>query len=123
VPLLDNRLVEQLFSIHGRQKLNRAVAKPLLVGAVKAELPYEIVHRRKQGFTFPFEHWLRNQMRDEVETSFSTRNDSPLWAAIDRSSAVNVWRDFQNGRTSWSRPWSLHVLQRWCMQNQVCAAA
>jgi asparagine synthase (glutamine-hydrolysing) len=123
VPLLDNRLVEQLLSIPGRQKLNRAVPKPLLVGAVKAELPYEIVHRRKQGFTFPFEHWLRNQMRDEVETSFSTRNDSPLWAAIDRSSAVNVWRDFQNGRTSWSRPWSLHVLQRWCMQNQVCAAA
>jgi asparagine synthase (glutamine-hydrolysing) len=122
VPLLDNRLAEQLFSIPGRQKLNRAVPKPLLLGAVKSELPHEIVHRRKQGFTFPFEHWLRNQMRDEVESSFSARNDSPLWAAIDRRAALNVWKDFQNGRTSWSRPWSLHVLQRWCEKNQITVA-
>jgi hypothetical protein len=32
-----------------------------------------------------------------------------------------VWTDFQNGRTSWSRPWSLHVLQRWCERNEVSA--
>jgi hypothetical protein len=25
-----------------------------------------------------------------------------------------VWKDFLEGKTSWSRPWSLFVLQRWC---------
>lgn len=119
VPLIDNQLADLLFSIPGRQKINRAMPKPLLVGAVKSELPHEIIHRRKQGFAFPFERWLRNQMRNEVESSFSRRTDSPLWAAINYDAALNVWKDFQNGRTSWSRPWSLHVLQRWCIQNQV----
>lgn len=123
VPLIDNRLAERLFAVPGAQNMNRTTPKPLLVAAVQSELPREIVHRRKQGFTFPFEHWLRNQMRDAVEGSFSRKKDGPIWTAIDHGSAVNIWDDFQRGRTSWSRPWSLHVLQRWCIQNQVCGAS
>ena len=34
------------------------------------------------------------------------------------SSAVSeVWNRFLAGQTSWSRPWSLFVLKRWCAQN------
>jgi hypothetical protein len=25
-----------------------------------------------------------------------------------------VWDNFQRGRTTWSRPWSLYVLNEWC---------
>jgi asparagine synthase (glutamine-hydrolysing) len=93
--------------------------KSLLVGAVRSELPEQIIYRKKQGFTFPFEHWIRNQMRDEVEQSISRIADGPLAGAIKPEAARQVWTDFQNGRTSWSRPWALHVLQRWCERNQV----
>ena len=119
VPLIDNRLADRLFSIPGSLKISRTSPKPLLVAAVKGELPQEVVHHRKQGFTFPFEHWLRNQMRSDVDRSFLRSNGSPLWDVIDHEAALKVWRGFQNGRTSWSRPWSLHVLHRWCLQNQV----
>ena len=121
VPLIDHRLAEALFSIPGSQKLSRTTPKPLLVGAVRAELPEQIIYRKKQGFTFPFEHWLRNQMRDEVEQSISHITDGPLRGAINPDAALQVWNDFERGRTSWSRPWSLHVLQRWCERNQVFA--
>jgi asparagine synthase (glutamine-hydrolysing) len=119
VPLIDHRLAETLFSIPGSRKLSRTIPKPLLVGAVRSELPDQIIHRKKQGFTFPFEHWLRNQMRDEVEQSIAHIADGPLQGAIEPAAAMQVWNDFQRGRTSWSRPWSLHVLQCWCERNQV----
>jgi asparagine synthase (glutamine-hydrolysing) len=119
VPLIDHRLAETLFSIPGSQKLSRTTPKPLLVGAVRSELPEQIIYRKKQGFTFPFERWLRNQMRDEVAQSISRIADGPLQGAISPDAALQVWNDFQHGRTSWSRPWSLHVLQRWCERNQV----
>jgi asparagine synthase (glutamine-hydrolysing) len=119
VPLVDHRLVETLFSIPGPQKLSQTTPKPLLVGAVRSELPEQIIYRKKQGFTFPFEHWMRNQMREEVEQSISRMADGPLSGAINPEAARQVWTDFQHGRTSWSRPWALHVLQRWCERNQV----
>jgi asparagine synthase (glutamine-hydrolysing) len=121
VPLVDHRLAETLFSIPGSRKLSRTIPKPLLVGAVRSELPARVVCRKKQGFTFPFEHWLRNQMRDEVEQSIANIAAGPLQGAIEPAAAKQVWSDFQRGRTSWSRPWSLHVLQRWCERNQVFA--
>ncbi|HTJ86876.1 MAG TPA: asparagine synthase (glutamine-hydrolyzing) [Terriglobales bacterium] len=121
VPLIDHRLAETLFSIPGRQKLSRTTPKPLLVGAVRSELPEQIIHRKKQGFTFPFEHWLRNQMRAEIERSIARIADGPLSGAVSPEAALQVWNDFQHGRTSWSRPWSLHVLQRWCERNEVFA--
>jgi asparagine synthase (glutamine-hydrolysing) len=121
VPLIDHRLAETMFSIPGPHKLDRNVPKPFLVRAVQAELPDQIIHRRKRGFTFPFERWLRNQMRAEVEQSISGIGDGPLNAVINCNAAIDVWRDFHACRTWWSRPWSLHVLEQWCERNGVAA--
>lgn len=121
VPLIDPRLAEKMFMTPGRFKMERGTPKPMLVNAVRSELPQTIVHRKKQGFTFPFEHWLRNQMRAGLEQSIAGIKSGPLAGLVDPSAASNVWRDFESGRTSWSRPWSLHVLQRWCERNQIVA--
>jgi asparagine synthase (glutamine-hydrolysing) len=122
VPLIDPRLAECMFSVPGRRKLDKRVPKPLLVNAVEPDLPPEIIHRRKQGFTFPFERWLRDQAGSEVERSIRRIANGPLSGAIDSSAASQVWLDFQRGLRSWSRPWALHVLQKWCEHNQVFAA-
>jgi len=119
VPLIDQTLATGLLSIPGRRKLTGRTPKPLLVGAVRAELPDEIIYRRKRGFTLPFEHWLKHEMRQEVEQSIHAIPEGPLGAVLDRGAVKQVWTDFLEGRTSWSRPWSLHVLQRWCHQNGV----
>ena len=36
-------------------------------------------------------------------------------------SVTQVWDDFLSQRTSWSRVWSLYVLERWCELNSVSA--
>lgn len=119
VPLIDPQLAEKILMVPGQFKMDRGTPKPMLVSAVRSELPDAIVHRKKQGFTFPFEHWLRNEMRDEVQESIAGIAQGPLTAAINADAVSSVWRNFESGRTSWSRPWSLHVLHRWCERNQI----
>ena len=59
VPLIDHPLADKLMALPGTWKLDGNMPKPLLVGALKGALPDEIVHRKKQGFTLPWERWLR----------------------------------------------------------------
>jgi asparagine synthase (glutamine-hydrolysing) len=114
VPLIDHRLAQGLFAIPGSWKLNGAGPKPLLVGALKGALPDEVVHRPKQGFTLPFEHWLRDELRTGVESAIRKLRDGPLASVLDNRAAQSVWADFLSGRTNWSRPWSIYVLENWC---------
>jgi asparagine synthase (glutamine-hydrolysing) len=114
VPLIDHRLAEQMFALPGAWKLDGAVPKPLLVGALGGALPEEIVRRPKRGFTLPFEHWLRDELRSEVQNTLYRTVKGPLASVLDFDAVRHVWEDFQRGVTSWSRPWSLCVLQRWC---------
>jgi asparagine synthase (glutamine-hydrolysing) len=114
VPLLDQHLVKTIMSLPGSWKMNGGLPKPLLVGSLPDPLPNEIVNRPKRGFTLPFELWLRDQMRPAVENAVHRISEGPLGALLNANRAWRVWEDFLCGRTSWSRPWSLYVLQRWC---------
>jgi asparagine synthase (glutamine-hydrolysing) len=121
VPLLDHRLAQTLLEMPGYWKLDQATPKPLLVNALRGALPDNIVHRRKQGFTLPFEHWLKDELRPSMESGMHALASGPLGSVLNREAVRGAWRDFLDGNTSWSRPWSLHVLQRWCDLNCVTA--
>jgi asparagine synthase (glutamine-hydrolysing) len=114
VPLIDHHLAQQVLALPGSWKLAENMPKPMLVKALGGQLPGKIVHRAKRGFTLPFEHWLRDSMRPVMEESLRKICDGALGGIISQSAALRIWEDFLQGRTSWSRPWSLYVLQRWC---------
>jgi asparagine synthase (glutamine-hydrolysing) len=115
VPFLDRALVEACFRIPGNRKLQGGSPKSLLLASLGVDLPTQIVHRPKRGFTLPFERWLRGEMRPVVEDVLLKSN----WdrTTISANSVRKVWNRFLASETSWSRPWSLFVLQRWCEQN------
>src|SRR5208337_66529 len=115
VPFLDRALVEACFRIPGAEKLRGNSPKGLLLASLGVELPREVVNRPKRGFTLPFERWLRGEMKPVVEDALLKSN----WdqTSISASAAREVWDRFLAGETSWSRPWSLFVLKRWCEQN------
>jgi asparagine synthase (glutamine-hydrolysing) len=121
VPLIDHRLAEKLFALPGDWKLGARTPKPLLVGALHGQLPEEIVHRRKRGFTLPFEHWLRDELHAGVESTLGDIAGASLPSVLNAQAVKKIWQDFQAGRTSWSRPWALYVLQRWCELRSVTA--
>jgi asparagine synthase (glutamine-hydrolysing) len=119
VPLIDHELARQILSLPGTLKLDNAIPKPLLVGALRGQLPQEIVHRPKRGVALPLEEWMRDAMRPAVDQAIRKIGDGALGTIISSQAARKVWEDFLAGRTSWSRPWSLYVLQRWC-ERHIC---
>ena len=115
VPLIDHVLAKTVLALPGATKMN-GTPKKLLVEALGGSLPGEIVHRPKRGFTLPFEHWMREELRTEIEPVLSTKRiaDGPLGGLLDANQVQQIWQYFLRGAVSWSRPWSLYVLQRWC---------
>ncbi len=119
VPFLDHALVEFVTRLPGSIKQTAGVSKSLLVDAVADLLPGEVVSQRKRTFTLPWEHWLRGALRKQVETELKTLAPA-LEECLSVRAVGRVWSDFLRGRTSWSRVWSLFVLNRWAQQHLGC---
>jgi asparagine synthase (glutamine-hydrolysing) len=118
VPLIDHLLARAVLALPGAWKLN-GTPKKLLVESLGGSLPPAVVHRPKRGFTLPFEDWMRQELRSEIEPALDARQvaEGPLGDLLDGKQVQQVWKDFLRGAVSWSRPWSLYVLQRWCELN------
>ena len=106
VPLLDTPLVEFVAGLPESAK--RGEKKRLLREAMGELLPREVVEQKKRTFTFPWERWLRGGLGRRVQEGLA----EPA-AGLDPQAVRNVWKEFEAGRTSWSRPWSLFVLNEW----------
>jgi asparagine synthase (glutamine-hydrolysing) len=63
VPLIDHLPAKTVLALPGSWELSGNAPKRLLVEALENSLPREIVHRVKGGFTLPFEHWMRDELR------------------------------------------------------------
>lgn len=66
-PLLDHELVEAVYAIDARTRLDARSYKPLLREAVADLLPPGLLTASKRGFVIPLTLWLRGQLRPLVE--------------------------------------------------------
>jgi asparagine synthase (glutamine-hydrolysing) len=112
VPLLDRELVEYVVALPESWKRRRSSRKSLLADALADVLPPEVVALPKRTFTLPWERWLRGPLHSEVEAGLAEPARA-LQPFLDRAAVRQVWQDFLGRRTSWSRPWSLYVLNQW----------
>ena len=115
VPFLDAPLVEYVLALPENAKRG-ARPKALLIEALGDLLPEEIVTQRKRTFTFPWEHWLRGALGKRVAAGLAEWSPA-LASQLSGDFAQAVWKDFLAGRTTWSRPWSLYVLNEWVKRN------
>jgi asparagine synthase (glutamine-hydrolysing) len=100
-PLVDRDLLRAAARVPAR--LRRAgPAKLHLRQAPHPPLPPALWQRRKQGFTLPFEHWLR---------SGGIPRNLPERACLNPRAVQAVARDFDRGRVHWTRLWALIVLR------------
>lgn len=114
VPYLDHVLLEYVMSIPASQKISRTLPKPLLLAAVRNEMPREIYDRKKMGFTFPWELWLRGRLRGQVEELLQDQAAAEK-AGLNRDACLQLWHDFCAGKKgiTWSRVWGIYILMRW----------
>jgi asparagine synthase (glutamine-hydrolysing) len=116
VPLLDTPLVEFMCALPDEARRQEGRPKALLVDALRDLLPAEIVGQRKRTFTLPWEQWLRGPLRPRLESSFSEMAE-PLREAVKSNGVQAVMQSFLAGKTTWSRPWGIFVLNEWCKRN------
>jgi len=100
-PLVDRELLRAAARVPAG--LRRAgPAKQRLREAPRPPVPAALWQRRKQGFTLPFDRWLRTG-------GIPLKLPEHAWL---RPAAVESLRSgFRAGRLHWSRVWALHVLR------------
>lgn len=103
-PFLNHRLVEDVVALPVDLKVQSARQKPLLVDAVGSGLPRCISDRPKQGFTLPFNIWLR--------AGLCLSDVTAIEMGLDKRAIKKVVLRFEGGQ-NWSRYWALQVLAAW----------
>ncbi|MGZ4089067.1 MAG: asparagine synthetase B family protein, partial [Bacteroidia bacterium] len=117
VPFLDYKLVEYVLSVNDTYKFP-STPKKLLIDSLGDLLPPEIINRPKMGFTLPWKHWLKNELKSFCEQRLDAlkRRDFSNGEGI-----AELWNGFlkDDPKVSWSRIWHLVVLENWLQANAV----
>jgi asparagine synthase (glutamine-hydrolysing) len=117
VPFLDYKLVEYVLSLPDELKYPSA-PKKLLVEACKDLLPDEIYKRKKMGFTFPWQRWMKNELKPFCEKRIT---DLAKRKEFNGEALLELWKRFLNDdpKITWSRIWPLVVLAHWLEKNEI----
>jgi asparagine synthase (glutamine-hydrolysing) len=122
VPFLDTPLVEYVLALPESAKRGSGRPKALLIEALGNLLPEAVVNQPKRTFTFPWEYWMRGKLGERVAVGLGDWAPA-LGEVLDVKFGQSVWRNFLLGRRTWSRPWSLYVLNEWIKRNSTVPTA
>lgn len=116
-PFFDQDLVEFVLSIPDEWK-RPLYPKSLLVESLKPLLPDEIVHRKKQGFLFPWNIWLKKDLRDFCDKHIRNMAQRPF---IKGDHLLAYWHRFLSGdkHIRWQELWLFVSLDYWLEKNHV----
>jgi asparagine synthase (glutamine-hydrolysing) len=117
VPFLDHDLVEYVMGIPDRFKKPHT-PKKLLLDSLGELLPPEIVNRPKMGFTFPWNHWLKNELREFCSDRIHALSKREF---MNGETLLTRWNSFisNDGAVRWPEMWIAVVLEEWMEQNKV----
>ncbi len=114
-PFFDQDLVEFVLSIPDHFKVP-VYPKSLLVESLKPLLPDEIVHRKKQGFVFPWNEWMKKELRAFCENHINLISERDF---IQGDHLKIIWNRFLSGDPDirWQEIWLFVVLDYWMGKN------
>jgi len=125
VPFLDRQLVETALAISPTNHFAGTSGKRLTWRILSDLTQGQAARRRKMGFTFPWQCWLQNSLKDEVAKTLGDRRlyePLALDPAYGRQLLAGLERDER--MQSWQEVWSLFVLLNWHARTGVhCAVA
>jgi asparagine synthase (glutamine-hydrolysing) len=117
VPFLDHNLVTYTLGVPDPYKFPHT-PKKLLTDALGTLIPQEIVERKKMGFTLPWEHWMKHELKDFCSGALTQLGKRE---GFNPRGIQQLWQSFISGSktVTWSRVWHLVVLENWLKQNNV----
>jgi asparagine synthase (glutamine-hydrolysing) len=113
-PLLDHVFVELATRIPARWKLNGRSGKYLLKKlAERIGVPWEVIHRPKQGFGVPLVHWFRNELRSGLR-DILTDPRTLQRGYFNPASVCHLLDEHTRGERDWSLAlWLLLTFELW----------
>ena len=117
VPFLDHRLVEYVLSLSDELKYPE-YPKKLLVDSIKGWIPNEIIHRKKMGFVFPWEDWMKNELQQFCKIAIENLESISIF---NMNNVKLLWENFLKGDDSihWLQIWNLAVIGKWISINNI----
>ena len=114
-PFMDRSLVEYTLGIDERI-FKMSKSKYLLRSVFKNHIPEFVFRKKKMGFTFPWELWMRNELASFCEAtliSFSAR--------IGNDEILAKWKDFVAGKNdlTWAKFWGIVSIEQWIQRNNI----
>jgi asparagine synthase (glutamine-hydrolysing) len=118
VPFFDHDLFSYVLGIPDSLKQAKNVPKKVLVESLGDLLPSEIVYRRKMGFLFPWESWLKNEIAPFCRESIYALGQRDIF---DKQALHQFYERFHKGDKSvrWLQIWLLVVLESWLKKIEV----
>ena len=112
-PFIDSSILELALGLPDNLKQNGRNKKYILKETFKDLLPEATIRFRKQGFDVPVDHWLREDLREDLERLTSK-------AMIERQGLFNydfiqtiLHEHFSGKENHKNKLWNLYVFQKW----------
>lgn len=117
VPFLDYKLVEYVIGLSDKVKYPHT-PKKLLTDATKGLLPENIINRPKMGFTFPWEVWMKTDLKTFCESNIHNLANRD---SFNHDKVLALWNSFlhNSAKTPWYKIWHLVVLENWMQENDI----
>ncbi|MBC7850280.1 MAG: asparagine synthase (glutamine-hydrolyzing) [Chitinophagaceae bacterium] len=116
-PFFDHDLVSFVLRVPDDLKKG-SYPKSLLVESLGDLLPSEIVHRKKQGFLFPWSVWMKNELRDFCDQRIRAVAKRDF---IQHDELIKYWNKFLSNDPSvrWMELWLFVILEEWLEKNNI----
>jgi asparagine synthase (glutamine-hydrolysing) len=111
VPFFDHELIEYVLGIPDAFKYPR-YPKRLLVESLRPLLPEAIVHRPKMGFSFPWDTWLRTDLKPYCVQALE---DLCAHNVLNPAAVQQLYKRYEqrDAQVKWSKIWLLVALEQW----------
>jgi len=112
-PFLDQELIEYVFTLPNRMKLNGLTTKYILKEAFKNYLPPSIRKRGKQGFGVPIAAWFKKDLKNFVGDFLLSQN--PQYESyLNKKAVYKIVNEHFDEKQERSRQiWTLLMFERW----------
>ena len=112
-PLLDYRLAEYLASVSYSLKTKNGIPKYLLKEILHKHVPKEIMDRPKMGFAIPLVKWMKNELRDLLESELSEERVKSA-GIFNYNEVERLKNNYLMGKNEDFNPvWFLFVFHQW----------
>ncbi len=112
VPFLDHKFVEFAATIPSSLIMRNGKGKYILLQALRKLLPEEILGRKKMGFIFPIDYWLKGPLKSVVE-KFLSRESVQKRGILNFDEVLKIKNHFYSGKLPFFKLWNLVVLELW----------